>query len=190
MGKKEEPGSWSVSERALSVEEAVDIVQNAKAEDPGALPAVRQALAQYPGLKTCADMAYQANESWIKLVSYDSLFMKEGLSERLAKLRKDLLGPSPSAIDRLLVDRIVICWLQVHHADYLAANLQSRGNYTFEQGTYYQERQGRAQRRYLAAVKTLSQVRKLLVPVVQVNIAKKQTNVVTAGPVAPTDHAT
>jgi hypothetical protein len=56
-------------------------------------------------------------------------------------------------------------------------------DFTFQEGTYAQERQGRAQRRYLAAIKALAQVRKLHLPPIQVNIAKEQTNVVAAGPV-------
>jgi hypothetical protein len=185
VGKKEASRSWPVSERALSEEEALDIVQHAKADEPGALGAIRQAVAQYPGVKACADVAYQAEASWINLVSDSSLFFKETLEERLAKLRKDLLGPSASPIERLLVERIVICWMQVNHADWRAADMERHGYSSFEQAVYFQERQGRAQRRYLAAVKALAQVRKLLVPVVQVNIAKKQTNVVAAGPVVP-----
>ena len=35
----------------------------------------------------------------------------------------------------------------------------------------------RAQRRYLAAIKSLVQVRRLLGPMVQVNIAEKQVNI-------------
>ena len=41
----------------------------------------------------------------------------------------------------------------------------------------YQHWLDRAQKRYLTALKTLAQVRRLLVPVVQVNIAQKQINV-------------
>lgn len=58
----------------------------------------------------------------MKAISAQSLFFQETLPGRLAKLRRELLGPSPSPIERLLVDRIVICWMQVHHADWLAAN--------------------------------------------------------------------
>ncbi len=48
----------------------------------------------------------------------------------------------------------------------------------------------RAHKRYLSAIKTLALVRKLAVPVLQVNIARKQVNVAGAvaapgGPAAP-----
>jgi hypothetical protein len=49
-----------------------------------------------------------------------------------------------------------------------------------ELGTYYQKGLDRAQKRYLSAIKALALVRKLALPVLQVNIACKQVNV--AGP--------
>jgi hypothetical protein len=45
-----------------------------------------------------------------------------------------------------------------------------------QQGEYWQQAQERAQRRYLAAIRTLAQVRRLLTPAVQVNIAEQQLN--------------
>jgi hypothetical protein len=41
-------------------------------------------------------------------------------------------------------------------------------------GTYYQARQNSANARHLKAVKALATVRRLLLPAVQVNIAKQQ----------------
>ena len=43
-----------------------------------------------------------------------------------------------------------------------------------------------AEKRYLAAIKMLALVRKLAVPVLQVNLARKQVNVV--GPCVAADH--
>jgi hypothetical protein len=56
---------------------------------------------------------------------------------------------------------------------------------TWKAGEYYQRRMDHSHKRYLSALKTLAQVRKLAVPVLQINIAKKQTNI--AGPAAGKD---
>jgi hypothetical protein len=56
---------------------------------------------------------------------------------------------------------------------------------SLELGNYYQRSISSAQKRYLAAIKTLALVRKLAIPILQVNIAKKQVNV--AGPCLVTD---
>jgi hypothetical protein len=49
---------------------------------------------------------------------------------------------------------------------------------TFKQGEFRQRRIDFAHRRFLSAVKALALVRKLAVSALQVNVAKKQVNVV------------
>lgn len=90
----------------------------------------------------------------------------------------ELAGPSPTPLERLLVERIVASWLQTYHYDILCAQA---GNITIDQGDYMQRRQDRAHKRYLSAIKSLAVVRRLLRPSVQVNIAQQQVNVAAAG---------
>jgi hypothetical protein len=71
---------------------------------------------------------------------------------------------------------MVACHLQVQFADRQAALFEGAGG-RFVQAEYWQKQQERAQRRYLAAMRTLAQVRRLLVPAVQLNIAENQVNV-------------
>jgi hypothetical protein len=51
-------------------------------------------------------------------------------------------------------------------------------------GMYYQKAIDRAHKRYLSAIKTLAVVREPAVPVLQVNIARKQVNMAGACPAA------
>src|SRR5262249_48392568 len=97
------------------------------------------------------------------------------LTRKLEQLRAELAGANPTPIERLLVERIVACWLQVQDADIRYA--QSQRDCTLKQAEYYQRRMSHAHKRYLSALKTLALVRKLALPVLQVNIAKKQVNV-------------
>ena len=48
---------------------------------------------------------------------------------------------------------------------------------SLQQAAFHQARISKAQARYLAAIRTLAQVRRLGVPVVQVNIGGQQVNV-------------
>ena len=82
---------------------------------------------------------------------------------------------SPTPIERLLVDRIVLCWLHLHYAEALYA--QNMLQLSLMQHEFYQRRLSMAQRRYLSAITALAQVRRLQVPNVQVNIAEQQLNV-------------
>jgi hypothetical protein len=54
---------------------------------------------------------------------------------------------------------------------------QGQGSLTIKQNDYHQRRMDAAHRRYLSALRTLAVVRKLAVPVLQVNIARKQVNI-------------
>jgi hypothetical protein len=108
----------------------------------------------------------------LALAGTDEIF-RESLTKKLATLKEELGGMTP--LERLLGERVAACWLNVYYIDALYAE---RLNYvTAEQGEYFQRRQERAQRLYLSAIRTLAQVRRLLVPVVQVNIGAQQVNV-------------
>ena len=54
------------------------------------------------------------------------------------------------------------------------------GNCSFAQADYHLRRQDRAHLRFLSAMKTLATVRKLDLPVLQVNIDENQVNVANA----------
>lgn len=119
------------------------------------------------------------NELIDMMFAADELVAREAVKAKLAELASELSGPSPSPLERLLVERTVTCWLDVQEADrhYLKA---AKGECSFAQGEYYQRRQDRAHRRLLTAIKTLAQVRKLGGAVVQVNVADQQINVAQA----------
>jgi len=67
-------------------------------------------------------------------------------------------------LEKVLIQRVVLTWLQVHHADLeVAARLQSGGGATHAISCA-QKRQQQAHQRWLSSVKTLATVRKLLRP--------------------------
>ena len=107
------------------------------------------------------------------------LFARATIERQMEVMRANLLGSSPSPLERLLVDRVVVSWLECQHAD-LGLAQRTTGNHTFALGDYHQRRAERAERRLLRATKALATVRRLLVPIVQVNVAEeiKQVNVV------------
>lgn len=154
------------------------LTDRAQKGDKTALPALRELLKE-PAIVDAlgGDLAKQAQLTLINKFSGQNLLFKESLTRKLDLLRDELAGPNPTPLERLLVERIVACWLHLHHLEIIYANKESM---SLELGSYYQRSISSAQKRYLAAIKTLAVVRKLAVPVLQVNIAKKQVNV--AGP--------
>ena len=122
------------------------------------------------------DWAQTAEDSLVKLTAKNPL-IQEALHSKLNALRREIGGPDPSPLEDLLVQRIALCWLQVHYLEAIyALNVENNGL----SGRWSESMQrsiGRAHRRYLSAIKTLVQVRRLLGPMVQVNIAEKQVNI-------------
>ena len=159
-------------------EELRKFLARAQGGDASTLPALRRML-QVPSAVELfgGELACQAERSLVEAAAGKDLAFKEALLRKLELLRAELGGPNPAPVERLLVERIVACWLQVQDADVRYAQAKSL---SLEWGDYYQRRMDRAHKRYLTAIKTLATVRKLAVPVLQVNVARKQVNV--AGP--------
>jgi hypothetical protein len=80
-------------------------------------------------------------------------------------------------LEHLLADRVAISWLSLTVVEGTYHQALERG-LSQANDMFHQQRIERAQRRHLAAIKALAQVRKLGVPAVQVNIGDKQINVV------------
>ena len=94
---------------------------------------------------------------------------------------RELAGPSPSLVGKLLADRVVICWAQCHLADLDALQKERAGA---PQGSHAERRQSAAQTRYLAALKQLEVVRRLVRPPLSpLDIARRPVEE-TAGPPA------
>ena len=162
----------------------MDLVHRAQRGDETALAPLREVLKNPAYVNMLGgDLALQTQLTLIDKFSGNNLLYKESLRRKLELLRTDLAGAAPSALERLLVDRIVACWLHLHHLEAIYANRESMA---LELGTFYQRSISAAQKRYLSAIRALAQIRKLSLPVLQVNIAKKQVNVVAPAVVTDT----
>ena len=153
------------------------LIRQAESGDEIALKEVCEILTAYPVLNVAWDLAETIERMWIDAtLSNNSRVGKEMLKAKLAELKQELAGPSASPIERLLAERVAVCWLQVQNAD--GAYLNQWETSTPAQVEHLQKTQDRAHRRFLSAIKTLAQVRRLCVPVLQVNVGEKQVNVV------------
>jgi hypothetical protein len=83
-------------------------------------------------------------------------------------MRKELSGPNPTPLEKLLVQRVVATWLQVQHAELAFSEAEG---ISLALGDYYQRRMDHAHRRHLTAIRTLATVRKLALPVLMLNVA-------------------
>lgn len=152
------------------------LLQRAAQHDPAALKALRDLFDQHPRLwQRLGDLATQAQSALIDVIAQRHPIARAALNRRLATLRTDLTGPDPAPLETLLIDRIIACWLQLHHADQEYAQRYER--LSLKQIDYYQRRQSRAQQRYLDAIRALMQYRRIGQPTIQVNLAEQQINI-------------
>jgi hypothetical protein len=112
----------------------------------------------------CGDLARHALERWTALVAGPDPLFRACLERQIEALRGELLGEAPSALERLVVERVLAGWVQAYHIDALYAGVRKE-DATAELLRELQRRQESTQRRYLAAIKQLALVRRLLRPV-------------------------
>ncbi len=169
----------------MTVEEIGDILKRAAKGDESTVPALRRLL-EKPGNidQMGGNLARYAQGLFVTALSGKDLTVREAIHAKLDAIRKELLGESPTPVERLLVERVVACWLQVQDADIRYAGAKEP---TSRQSEFNQRRMDAANKRYLAALKALALVRKLAVPMLQVNIAKKQVNVLAGASTPATD---
>jgi hypothetical protein len=105
------------------------------------------------------EVVSQAEVAAIRLVSGGDPTVAHSLSSQVENL-KDTLGRAQSSpLERLLIDRIAVSWLEVEHAD-LNAAAQTDVHPTM--GRFLVQRQDAAHRRHRAAITALSTVRRHL----------------------------
>jgi hypothetical protein len=170
-----------VSEKALQVGNepgglsTTEALSRAQAGDTAALSALRQQM-DSSWWDEVTDLARNAEQSLVHAVAGNNALLDGAVSQKLAVLKAELGGPSPNPLERLLVERVATCWLQVHlYGTVYAQNLH---RLSLAEGEYQQQRLDHAHRRYLSAIRSLAVVRRLLQPAVaQVNIGAQQINV-------------
>ncbi len=151
--------------------------------DERALRTIRRLLDGCPELwEMWGDVAAAAEDALIDLHAGKSALTREGLRRRLRDMRASLAGPSASPLEHLLVQRVVVCWLHSYEAD--LAYARALRDVPPQLVELYHRRQDRAARQYLKAIRSLADVRRLLIPVLQLNVAENQVNVAVAAPAA------
>lgn len=154
--------------------ELIKLFNRAASGDEKVLPTLRAVLKEPFVANMLGNLAKFAIQPIIDRLSGKDLGVREGLLQKMENMRTDLAGPTPVPLEQLLADRIVTCWLHLHDIERTYA---LKGSMSLDLATYYQKSIDRAQKRYLTAIKSLAAIRKMALPVLQVNIAKKQVNV-------------
>lgn len=162
-----------------TAEDYKEVLDRAEKGDKSVLPRIREILDEFPDMvEEVGDLTRIAKNGMLDMLDGKHLMVREAEERKLAMLVKEIAGPSPTILERLLAEQIGLSWLHVRHVEIKYSHMT---RFTLEEGEYSQRCLDRAQKRYLRAIKTLAQVRKLGLPALQVNIATEggqQINVV------------
>ena len=138
------------------------LVQRAQAGDHGSVIALRTYLDANPSVwQSAGDLAAQTEKILIGIVSGSDLLRTECLTRKLEALKADLAGPNPTPVEKLVIARIAIAWLQVHSADLEATAMLIRDNGATTLSVYAQKRLDSANRRYLQCLRSLEILRRI-----------------------------
>jgi hypothetical protein len=143
------------------VDELNWILQRARQGDDSVLPQLKDLLEHRPELwNYYGDLAVHAQEAWLRLIAGADLALRESTARKVEELKRELAGPRPSAMERLLVDRVGLCWLQLHQAEVAAAQAMSQNS--TQMSDFWLKRQDSANRRFLGSLGALATLRRLL----------------------------
>lgn len=141
-------------------EEFAELVRRANAGDDNALAMMRQTLDSNPEIwESVGNLATHAQLSMVNLIANGNKLVSESLLRKAEQMKTELAGPSPSKLESLAVERIVACWLEM---EYLATAYPVAKGETLGQARFALKQKESSERRFNAAMKSLTTLRALL----------------------------
>jgi hypothetical protein len=151
-------------------------IRSAEKGDQAALARVREVFDRIPHMWAAyGNTAQQAQDALIAVAAGENALAKEAMNRQMEGMRQELAGPTPTPLDRLLAERVALCWLHASYADAMYAQSMKTGC-SVVTGDYLQRRQDRAHRRFLTAARTLALVQRLAVPQLRATAATSDRN--------------
>lgn len=128
-------------------------------------PAQRQALEDYLAQHGHAELARIGNlatqvQTSIIARNFPQYSIGLAVAHHCADMFKELDYDDASAMERMLIEHIVLCWLRLHERELRYESVMT-GEPSFDQVEYYERRLSDAQRRFLRSVETLAKVKRL-----------------------------
>jgi hypothetical protein len=125
-------------------------------------------------MRVYGNMYGHAQDALLKTAAGKDIAIQETMRRKIDAVRDELAGPDPTPLERILCERVALCWFDAHEMD---RRYTDEVDVPLKVAAYRETRRDRAHKRFLAACKALATVRKLGVPAIQVNVARQQVNV-------------
>ncbi len=154
--------------------EALALFAKARAGDAEAKKRVGALLRERRWVDSFGNLGHQATRQLIRRAAASDPIWEAAITEHVTAMRTELLGPNPTALEELLVRRVLNGWITTHALELELTIRPPAGEKALE---YLDRALGRAQKRLAEAVRELARVRQLRAPAIlaQLNVAAAQT---------------
>jgi hypothetical protein len=118
------------------------------------------------------DLVRRIEQTLVARIAGENLATRASLEFELERMTHELAGPTPTPMERMLVDRVVTCWLHTHHYELLHLREgQCMAPAVLEA---LRRQMARSHGQLLSALKALATVRRMALPALQVNVGAQQ----------------
>lgn len=158
--------------KAITPQQFMDLVKDTNQENPRPedIRALRRALAGNPELfEITGNLAQQCQYTLLQNVPMSGA-AREIVAAGIERLRKDLGYLEASALEKLLIEQIILCYLRLYLWEFGYHALAGNREMTLKQGKDWEDLISSGQRRYLRSIETLARVRKQSIHI-QLNVA-------------------
>ena len=144
----------------IDLDQLGQLTKAANDGDDQALAELRLTLDAHPDIwQRVGDLASHAEAALRASIAGGDKLLSESLARETNQMRVDLAGPTPCRLERMAVDRVIACWLQLQYADKLVATGIAT---TIAQEKHLIRWQDQTNRRYAAALRSLLLVQRVL----------------------------
>jgi hypothetical protein len=164
------------------------LLQRARQGDESVLPELRTWLERSAVWRQVGDLGLQARDAWLKLIVGNDLALRESILRKLEELQRQLAPRQPTTIERLLIDRVIANWLQLHYAELAGTQAMNKPRLS----EFWARRQFRAERAYIRSLGALTTLRRLLCAVTATAATNAQhhaSNSTPEGPIVDPTHS-
>jgi hypothetical protein len=134
---------------------------NKEKPDPKDIEQLRQYLGNHPEeVALVGNLANQVEGQLISTALRFSGFLATATGEYCTKMRADMGYQAASALEKGLIDHVVICWLRLHICEFQYEQYTKGATLTV--AAFWEDTLSATQKRYLRSIETLARVRRLL----------------------------
>jgi hypothetical protein len=134
---------------------------NREKPEPAQLARLRQYLSDYPALtKQLGNLSDTIRERVLQKMCGGAA-TQTYVQSYCVLLREEMGYPEASALEQMLIDHIVLCWVRLHDTEWYYQNINEK-QHTLTVGDYWERKLSSTQARYLRSIEALSKVRRLM----------------------------